>query len=251
MSKNAEYQAKREAQGMLQAKINKMKSELSRASIIDPEKLPKGEVVFGCTVVVKDLDYDDEEETGEVSHFQALSTALSATVGTGNIAGVATAISLGGPGALFWMWVTAFFGMATKFTECTLALKFRQIDEHGEISGGPMYTLLNGLQMKRMAVLFASFALIASFGIGNMAQSNSVADPISRYLGLAAGLDHRHHVGLGHAEHLGHLGHLGWESPQRRIRRRSPRRRSPARRPAPASGDRRLRRQRHHDRSSG
>ena len=120
--------------------------------------------------------YNRPQHEGQITHFQALSTALSATVGTGNIAGVATAISLGGPGALFWMWVTAFLGMATKFTECTLALKFRQIDEHGEISGGPMYTLLNGLQMKRMATLFASFALIASFGIGNMVQANSVVD---------------------------------------------------------------------------
>ena len=120
--------------------------------------------------------YHRPEHQGQITHFQALSTALSATVGTGNIAGVATAISLGGPGALFWMWMTAFFGMATKFTECTLALKFRQVDAHGEISGGPMYTLLNGLKMKRMAMLFASFALIASFGIGNMVQANSVVD---------------------------------------------------------------------------
>ncbi len=120
--------------------------------------------------------YHRPEHAGQITHFQALSTALSATVGTGNIAGVATAISFGGPGALFWMWVTAFFGMATKFTECTLSLKFRQIDVNGEISGGPMYTLLHGLQMKRMAVLFASFALVASFGIGNMVQANSVVD---------------------------------------------------------------------------
>jgi len=120
--------------------------------------------------------YSCPDHEGQISHFQALSTALSATVGTGNIAGVATAISLGGPGALFWMWVTAFFGMATKFTECTLALKFRQIDKNGNISGGPMYTLLHGLKMKRTAVLFASFALIASFGIGNMVQANSVVD---------------------------------------------------------------------------
>ena len=120
--------------------------------------------------------YSCTTDTGEISHFQALSTALSATVGTGNIAGVATAISLGGPGALFWMWVTAFFGMATKFTECTLALQFRQIDPDGEISGGPMYTLLHGLKLKRTATLFASFALIASFGIGNMVQANSVVD---------------------------------------------------------------------------
>jgi AGCS family alanine or glycine:cation symporter len=120
--------------------------------------------------------YSRSTDTGQISHFQALSTALSATVGTGNIAGVATAISLGGPGALFWMWMTAFFGMATKFTECTLALKFRQIDPDGNIAGGPMYTLLHGLKMKRAAVLFASFALVASFGIGNMVQANSVID---------------------------------------------------------------------------
>jgi AGCS family alanine or glycine:cation symporter len=120
--------------------------------------------------------YNRPEHEGQISHFQALSTALSATVGTGNIAGVATAISLGGPGALFWMWVTAFLGMATKFTECTLAVKFREVGVSGEVSGGPMYTLLNGLRMKRTAMLFASFALIASFGIGNMVQANSVVD---------------------------------------------------------------------------
>lgn len=122
--------------------------------------------------------YACKEDKGDVSHFQALSTALSATVGTGNIAGVATAISLGGPGALFWMWVTALFGMATKFTESTLALKFREIDENG-VSGGPMYTLLNGLKMKRTAMLFALFAAIASFGIGNLVQVNSVVDGLS------------------------------------------------------------------------
>ncbi len=123
--------------------------------------------------------YSSHKDVGEVSHFQALSTALSATVGTGNIAGVATAISLGGPGALFWMWMTAFFGMATKFAECTLSVKFRQVRSNGEISGGPMYTLLHGLKMKRTAAAFASFALIASFGIGNMVQANSVVDGIT------------------------------------------------------------------------
>ncbi len=123
--------------------------------------------------------YSDPTHQGEVSHFQALATALSATVGTGNIAGVATAISLGGPGALFWMWITAFVGMATKFTECTLALKFREVDPEGKISGGPMYTLLHGLKMRRTAIIFASFALIASFGIGNMVQANSVVDGLS------------------------------------------------------------------------
>jgi len=120
--------------------------------------------------------YNDPDDEGEVSHFQALSTALSATIGTGNIAGVATAISLGGPGALFWMWITAIIGMATKFTECTLSLKFREIDEDGQVAGGPMYTLLHGLKMKKTAMAFAFFALIASFGIGNMVQANSVVD---------------------------------------------------------------------------
>jgi AGCS family alanine or glycine:cation symporter len=95
--------------------------------------------------------YSSHKDVGEVSHFQALSTALSATVGTGNIAGVATAISLGGPGALFWMWVTAFIGMATKFTECTLSLKFREVAPDGQVAGGPMYTLLHGLKMTRLA----------------------------------------------------------------------------------------------------
>ena len=123
--------------------------------------------------------YHKPDDPGEVTHFQALSTALSATIGTGNIAGVATAISLGGPGALFWMWVTAFLGMATKFAESTLAQKFREISPDGEVSGGPMYTLLHGLKMKRTAVLFAIFALIASFGIGNMVQANSVVDGLA------------------------------------------------------------------------
>ncbi len=136
--------------------------------------------VFGFRQAVAVLTgcYHQPKHAGEVSHFQALSTALSATVGTGNIAGVATAISLGGPGALFWMWVTAVFGMATKFAECTLALKFREIKPDGEISGGPMYTLLHGLKQKRLAQAFAFFALIASFGIGNMVQANSVVDGV-------------------------------------------------------------------------
>jgi AGCS family alanine or glycine:cation symporter len=130
---------------------------------------------FGHSLAVVRGRYTNKDEPGEVTHFQALSTALSATVGTGNIAGVATAISFGGPGALFWMWVTAFLGMATKFTESTLALRFREIDK-GEVAGGPMYTLLHGLNMKRTAMAFALFAMIASFGIGNLVQINSVVD---------------------------------------------------------------------------
>ncbi|MFO8154590.1 MAG: alanine/glycine:cation symporter family protein [Pseudomonadota bacterium] len=116
---------------------------------------------------------------GEIHPFQALSMALSGTIGTGNIAGVATAIALGGPGALFWMWVTAFFGMATKFAETTLSVRFREVAEDGTVAGGPMFTLLHGLNMKKMAVLFAAFALIASFGIGNMVQANSVVDGLT------------------------------------------------------------------------
>lgn len=134
---------------------------------------------FRHAVSITTGKHSDPSHQGEVSHFQALTTALSATVGTGNIAGVATAISLGGPGALFWMWVTAFFGMATKFAECTLAVRYREISPSGEVAGGPMYTLMHGLKMKRMAVLFAFFALIASFGIGNMVQANSVVDGLS------------------------------------------------------------------------
>ncbi|MEJ2508867.1 MAG: sodium:alanine symporter family protein [Gammaproteobacteria bacterium] len=123
--------------------------------------------------------YDKPGDPGEVSHFQALSAALSATIGTGNIAGVATAIAFGGPGAVFWMWVTALVGMASKFTSCTLALKFRRFHDDGTVSGGPMYTIAKGLNMPWLGALFAAFALIASFGIGNMVQANSVVDGLS------------------------------------------------------------------------
>jgi AGCS family alanine or glycine:cation symporter len=120
--------------------------------------------------------YQTTGAAGQISHFQALSTALSATIGTGNIAGVATAIALGGPGAVFWMWVTAVFGMAIKFTSVTLALRYREIDQDGRVAGGPMYTLRNGLKMPRLGALFAVFTIIASFGIGNMVQANSAVD---------------------------------------------------------------------------
>ncbi|UCG78016.1 MAG: sodium:alanine symporter family protein [Nitrospirota bacterium] len=125
--------------------------------------------------------YDKEGDPGEVTHFQALSAALSATIGTGNIAGVATAIAFGGPGAVFWMWVTAVVGMATKYSSCLLSLKYRTIHEDGIVSGGPMYTLKNGLNMPGLGGLFAAFTLIASFGIGNMVQANSVVDGL-RYI---------------------------------------------------------------------
>lgn len=127
--------------------------------------------------------WDDKKDTGEITHIQALSTALSATIGTGNIAGVATAIASGGPGAVFWMWVTAVVGMCTKFTCCLLALHYREIDRHGDVSGGPMHYLSSGLKLPRLGWLFALFAAVASFGIGNMVQANSVANPLHDYLG--------------------------------------------------------------------
>lgn len=121
---------------------------------------------------------EDGDEPGDITHFQALMTALSATVGTGNIAGVATAIAVGGPGALFWMWITGLVGMATKYAEAVLAVKYRVVDENGEMSGGPMYYISKGLKLPWLGVVFAIFASIAAFGIGNMVQSNSVADAV-------------------------------------------------------------------------
>ncbi len=127
---------------------------------------------------------DKSHYTGDISHFKALMTALAATIGTGNIAGVATAISFGGPGAMFWMWMTAIFGMATKYAEAILALKYRITDKNGEMAGGPMYVLERGLNMKWLGVAFAVFGAIAAFGIGNMVQSNSVADALYSCFGI-------------------------------------------------------------------
>ena len=131
-------------------------------------------------------EFDDPEHEGDLSHFQALTTALSATVGIGNIAGVATAIHYGGPGALFWMWVTAVFGMALKYTECTLALKYRTILPGGAAAGGPMYSIERGLgpSFKPLAIAFAAFAIISSFGSGNAVQSFTVADQLRQDLGV-------------------------------------------------------------------
>ncbi len=124
-------------------------------------------------------------EPGEITPFQSLMTALSATVGTGNIAGVGTAIALGGPGAVFWMWITALVGMATKYAEAVLAVKYRETDERGRYVGGPMYYIKNGLgkNWAWLGWLFALFAMIAGFGIGNAVQSNSVAAVVSANLG--------------------------------------------------------------------
>jgi AGCS family alanine or glycine:cation symporter len=125
---------------------------------------------------------------GDISHFQALMTALAATVGTGNIVGVATAIALGGPGALFWMWMTGLVGMATKYTEAVLSVKYRITDEKGEQAGGPMYYLSRGIKNKSLGkvlgILFALFAAIAAFGIGNMVQSNSMAEAVNHAFGV-------------------------------------------------------------------
>lgn len=121
---------------------------------------------------------EDDDEPGDITHFQALMTALAATVGTGNIAGVATAIAIGGPGAMFWMWVTGLVGMATKYAEAILAVKYREVDSKGEMCGGPMYYISKGLNLPWLGTVFAVFASIAAFGIGNMVQANSVADAV-------------------------------------------------------------------------
>jgi len=136
---------------------------------------------FGYTMKNTVVKMFDKTEVGEneITPFQAVSTALAATVGTGNIAGVATAISLGGPGALFWMWFAAFFGMMTKFAEVVLAIQYREKNSEGAWVGGPMYYIKNGLNMKWLATVFAALTAIAGFGIGNMTQSNSIASALS------------------------------------------------------------------------
>ena len=121
---------------------------------------------------------------GDTSHFQALTTALSGTVGTGNIGGVAFAIFLGGPAALFWMWATAFLGMTTKFVEVTISHKYRIKDENGQIAGGPMYYMERGLHMKWLAIAFAAFTVISALGSGNLPQSNSLAAGVEASFGV-------------------------------------------------------------------
>ena len=126
--------------------------------------------------------YDRKSDTGDINHFRALTTALSATIGTGNIVGVALAIYFGGPGAIFWMWVTGFLGMILKFAECTLSTKFRKVHKDGSISGGPMYYMEIALKdklgffAKVLAVIFAIATILCSLGTGNMAQSHSMTD---------------------------------------------------------------------------
>jgi AGCS family alanine or glycine:cation symporter len=128
--------------------------------------------------------YDKKGDEGDVNHFKALTTALSATVGTGNIVGVSLAIYLGGPGAVFWMWVTGFLGMILKYTECTLSHKYRRFNSDGTVSGGPMYYMEHGLKdkigkaAKVLAVIFGVAAILCSMGTGNMAQTNSMSDAL-------------------------------------------------------------------------
>ncbi|MFO6422808.1 alanine/glycine:cation symporter family protein [Motilimonas sp. KMU-193] len=128
----------------------------------------------------------DETKEGDISPYNALMTSLSATIGTGNIAGVATAIFIGGPGALFWMWCTALVGMATKFSEAVLAVKYREVDANGQHIGGPMYYIKNGLGSKWtwLGTAFAFFGAFAGFGIGNTVQANSIADALNSNFGV-------------------------------------------------------------------
>jgi len=128
--------------------------------------------------------YDKDDAKGDASHFQALATAISGTVGTGNIGGVALAIYLGGPAALFWMWMTAFFGMTTKFVEVTLSHKYRMVDDEGHIIGGPMYVMERRLNMKWLAVFFAVATVISSFGTGSLPQSNNIAIGVATTFGI-------------------------------------------------------------------
>lgn len=132
--------------------------------------------------------YDDPSHKGQLTHFQALSAALSATIGIGNIAGVAIALYWGGPGAIFWMWVTAFFGMAIKYTECMLAIKHRKVEPDGNIRGGPMYFIELGMHkyFKPLAYMFAFCTAVAAFGAGNMVQSNTMAHSLLDALEISA-----------------------------------------------------------------
>ena len=121
----------------------------------------------------------DKNSSGDVSQFAALATSLAATIGTGNIIGVATAVSLGGPGAVLWCWLTGIFGIATKYSEGLLAIKYRVKTSNGKMLGGPMYALEKGLGLKWLAILFCVFAAIAAFGIGNTVQANAISENLS------------------------------------------------------------------------
>jgi len=143
----------------------------------------KGMQFWALPHALKLIFHKEHNGEGEISHFAALMTALAATVGIGNIVGVATAITLGGPGAVFWMWVTGLVGMATKYSEAVLAVKYRQKGHHG-YKGGPMYYLTYGLNMPRLGMAFAVFTALAAFGIGNMTQANAVSQILSTQMDI-------------------------------------------------------------------
>ena len=143
-------------------------------------RIPQRKLITGIRLSIR----KDPGSTGDVSQFGALATALAATIGTGNIVGVATAVALGGPGAVLWCWLTGIFGMATKYAEGLLAVKYRVHDEDGHTYGGPMYALERGLGMKWLAILFATFTALASFGIGCTVQANSIALLASETFGI-------------------------------------------------------------------
>ena len=143
----------------------------------------KGMQFWALPHALKLIFHKEHNGEGEISHFAALMTALAATVGIGNIVGVATAITLGGPGAVFWMWVTGLVGMATKYSEAVLAVKYRQKGHHG-FKGGPMYYLTYGLNMPRLGMAFALFTALAAFGIGNMTQANAVSQILNTQMDI-------------------------------------------------------------------
>ena len=145
--------------------------------------LLKGMQFWALPHALRLIFHKEHDGEGEISHFAALMTALAATVGIGNIVGVATAITMGGPGAVFWMWVTGLVGMATKYAEAVLAVKYREQGDNG-FKGGPMYYLTNGLNMPKLGMAFAVFTALAAFGIGNMTQANAVAQILSTQMDI-------------------------------------------------------------------
>ncbi|MBQ3770302.1 MAG: sodium:alanine symporter family protein [Bacteroidaceae bacterium] len=145
-------------------------------------RFPQRKLFTGIKLSVK----KDKDADGDVSQFGALATSLAATIGTGNIVGVATAIALGGPGAVLWCWLTGVFGIATKYAEGLLAIKYRVKTEHGKMLGGPMYALEKGLNSKTLAIMFAVFTSVAAFGIGNTVQANSISMLLHESYGIEA-----------------------------------------------------------------
>lgn len=145
--------------------------------------LLKGMQFWALPHALRLIFHKEHDGEGEISHFAALMTALAATVGIGNIVGVATAITMGGPGAVFWMWVTGLVGMATKYSEAVLAVKYREQGDNG-FKGGPMYYLTNGLNMPKLGMAFAVFTALAAFGIGNMTQANAVAQILNTQMDI-------------------------------------------------------------------